>query len=132
MNTDPCSSVVSLLVAVLLRCGIRGQVFSVRFSLAAPNDSISRRSKEVIATMSGQAPLPSCHSMQRDIAPPSKRSSCVLHSKHGNERPGPELPSVTYSRLLEARRAGAAREERLHRAIGNCRLLVFVLGAAMA
>src|SRR6266487_5351108 len=29
MNTDPCSSVVSLLVAVLLHCEIRGQLFSV-------------------------------------------------------------------------------------------------------
>ena len=27
MNTDLCSSVVSLLVAALLRCGIRGQLF---------------------------------------------------------------------------------------------------------
>src|SRR5437867_8442108 len=43
-----------------------------------------------------------------------------------------ESPASTYSQLLEVRRAGAAREERRHRTIGNCRLLIFILGGTIA
>ncbi|PYV15992.1 MAG: DNA mismatch repair protein MutS [Acidobacteria bacterium] len=41
-------------------------------------------------------------------------------------------PHAEYTRRLSARRAAADRHERLHRTIGNLRLLVFVLAAAAA
>jgi hypothetical protein len=41
-------------------------------------------------------------------------------------------PRNEYTRRLEARRAAAARHDRRHRAIGNLRLLVFVIAAVLA